>query len=385
MRSKPGVVQDGEIPDEYQFWGIVQKPGYVIPSNFEEGIFYTQSAIENSPDVVGTPIYLDHLAIDNVSQVGEVLAEKLYQSHLFVLIEITREGVEQFVEDLNELLDDENTKIDLSYNNLVRQIDDGQLAISAGLDISTVETAIDDHTVVGIKNWQEVSIVGAPAVPSSWAWPCEDQCDIVFAQTMTQELNIDVEALQQAVEESDGPASPKLGDIFEDELGNPHAVQISADGEVVVIEDEDYLTQSDCDCKEQYEHELEQLREQRDGLKEQVESFRERERNEVEQRLRDINESIPEDDRYSDEEIEQLTSDESIDTLRQTIDMMERLAENTQPTIQANTEPEDLSGTSGAESKEDTDEIREQVDRVAQSLVGTGFDDYMAKMEEKHG
>lgn len=381
--SETEIKQQGEVPDTYRFWGIVQHTGEVCPINREECIYYTSNAVVGAPQLQGTELNLDHF--QQAPAVGEVLDEALLDDILFGYYEMTREMFNEFA----EFVEQENGNIDLTYNQLVREIDDGNLALSAGLGVRTAATPFHDFTVIEITKWDEVSVVGAPASPGSWAWSCGDSCSVVFGeQTMSQEtktLDVDIEAIQQAAEE--GHAPDKLTELIQsDDWGDEiHGLQFTPDGSVTVIDDEEELTQSSCDCgdeKAELRQKIEELKQERDNYQEVVQSIEEERREDTLERIREVNQKLPEDEQYSDEEITELGENSKLEGLKQTADMLERLASNTKSSVEQG--KEDLSGTSGGSSQqeEEVEEARERVDDVVQEMFGKDIDTVFDEIEQ---
>ncbi|MFB6236928.1 MAG: hypothetical protein ABEH81_01020 [Halopenitus sp.] len=361
--------QGEAAPDIYRFWGCIQRSGVVTPSNIDYEIYYIQEAVETAPSVVGAPVRVDHT---DIADIGEVIDEAILEDNLFGLFEITRQGWERFL----EALEDHNGNKPLDYDSLVEQIDDGKLALSAGLSAATAETPIHKNTVYQIDGWKEVSIVSLPAVKGSWAWACEGECSVVFGeQNMTQELDVDLKTLRQEA----GSEPTQVLEVLEVE--DSAGVQILADGTATVYEDESELPeQSSCTCGETDE-ELEQIKQERDTYKEALDEIQQKQREKAEERLRDINQELPEEERHSEEELDQMVDGADVSRLNQMADMMEKLVDNSSSTnLQSN--KEDLNGTGGSNEPDATEEAQQKVDEVCQNMFDRPADQVFEDIEE---
>lgn len=372
--------EDLDDIDEYRFFGIIQRPGEVCPVNIDHCLYYTPLSVQEAPSVVGLPIRIDHIDFPDapgVSQIGEIVDERLFENNIFGLHELRRDDWDSFV----EFVEEGNGNINLSFNQLVREIHAGHLALSAGLDVGTSQTPIHDFTVLEIVGWDEVSVVGAPASPGSWAWACEGSCDIVFGEQMsTKQLDVDLETLQQSTDDgdSDGGMPSQIVDVLESDQS--HGVQITPDGEVYAIEDEDDVVQSNCQCDD-YEEQIEQLKEERDQYKSLVEEIEQERREGAAQRLRDVNEDIPEEEQYEEDELDDFIEESSVQHLEQTADMLERVADST-PEQGPESGKEDLGGTSGSPSDDEIEEAKQQVDDITNDLFGKDSDTVFQEIEE---
>lgn len=360
--------------DEYQFYGIIQRPGLVHPVNIDHAIYYSHMSVINAPNPTGLEINLDH--VTQGPSVGEVVDKARHQGDLFALNELRREDFEEFA----EYVEEENGNIGLTFNQLVREIDAGNLALSAGLRTATATTPIHEYTVTQIMDWQEVSVVGAPASPGSWAWPCDGVCDMVFGEQSMEQLDINLETLEQSSEKDELPS--QIVDTLESD--EAYAVQVSSDGEVAVIEDESELVeQGSCGCGgadvDQLKEELESVKQERDQYKEVIDEIEQSQRDDAEERLREVNQSLPEDRQKGEEEIEDLVQEASLDHLEQTIDMMEGMVETTQTSLEQG--KEDLGG-SGGSTEPNNEEAVEQVNSVTQSMLGRPADEVFEDIEQ---
>ena len=370
-----------DIPDTYRFWGIVQQPGPVTPVNAEE-IYYTSSAVVQSPNLAGSPVRIDHMNVEGVdSDIGEVIDEAVFEDIKFGLHEIYREQFEGMVEDIES----ENGNISLTFNQLVREIDDGNLALSAGLGVSASPTPIHERTVHSINAWNEVSVVGKPASPASWAWSCGDEsCEIVFGEQMTgKQFNVDLEALQERAEEGDGPtqvAEVVQSDDWGDEI---QALQLDAEGQVTLIDSEDEVLQGDCGCNtEALQEKLESVKQERDKYKEVLDKVEQKQREQAAERLRSVNDDLPEDAQYEEQELESLIEDSDMDHLQQTADMLERVHSLNSGSSGVEQGEEDLTGSgSGGSSDEEVEEMKENVNQVSNEMFGKDLDDVMDEIE----
>jgi len=168
--------------DEYEFWGIIQKSGVVTPANLEEEIYYPTDVIQEYGHLAeGAIVKINHLDLPGVAEedlaVGGIRQHKLHDDNLFVRGVIIRQLFENFVETVS---DQQNSKIGVNFNDLVREVHAGNLALSAGLRAAYAPTDIHQNTVVHIDSINEVSFVQTPASPGSYAWKCDDQCTVVF-------------------------------------------------------------------------------------------------------------------------------------------------------------------------------------------------------------
>lgn len=168
--------------DEYSFWGIVQKSGRVRPANSDKEIFYPTQVIQTHSSLVEDAIVkINHIELSGVDEkqlaLGKILDHKLHDDKLFVKGQINRDLFQNFVQTVS---DQEKGNIGIAFNDLVREIDAGNLALSAGLQVATAPTSAHQNTVVHIEQISEVSFVSMPASPASYAWGCDGSCEIVF-------------------------------------------------------------------------------------------------------------------------------------------------------------------------------------------------------------
>lgn len=387
---------DDEIGDEYVFWGIVSKAGEVLPANIDHGVYYTQEAIQDAAeDIVGSPLRLSHTVLEDVeaSAIGEVIDFRTLEDKLFVQTELRREDWDNFVDTLNN----ENGNIGISFNQLVREVDEGNLALSAGLSVATVPTPLHPYTVVQIREWEEVSIVQFPASPASWAWGCDEACEVVFGeQNMADPENNGVEVEpsdpgeeEETPEQGGDPAPPQINEAITLPTGGLEAIQFTDDGDMVAVpEGVDPEQHGPCDECQSLEQKVEQLEKERDQYKEMLQKIEQERRQEAGGRLREINQELPEEQQYGEEELEEFIEDSSAEHLSQTADMLERVASNNStPDLEQG--QEDLSGASGSGSggsdTTDPEDAKEQVNSVSQSLWGKDIEEMLEVDEDQRG
>lgn len=134
--------------------------------------------------------------------------------------------------------------------------------------------------------------------------------------------------------------------------------------------------------------ECQKLKQRNDELEEKLEKhkkviqeFQQERQEELQQQIRDLNDDIPENKRYSEEELEQKFQESEIPQLEDTVDVMQRLVpEMNQSSVQSG--KEDLTGTSQGGS--DPDEEIEGLNQASQNLFGKGLDEKLNEIEEKH-
>lgn len=360
--------------DVFEFYGIVQRPGEVCPVNIDHCVFYTEQPIQHAPPLPGTPLRIDHVSQieDEVAPpIGQTSGQAILEANLFGKFEIHRAMWERFV----NFAENHNALIELTYNELIQRISNGELALSAGLSVATMPTTVHQYTVREIVDWDEVSIVGAPASPGSWAFACEGSCRIIFGQNMTDKLEVDLETLREAAEEDETSIPPQLLEIAESADG---LYRSTSEG-VELVREEDELTQS-CGCSEptdteqeveELRDELQQVRDERDTLKAALDEVRQERLQDAEQKLREVNETLPEDEQYSEEELEQFVENaDNVSHLEQTIDMIERVASTAEQSAAVEEPEEDLGGTSQPGSNQELEQAQEEVDSVVQDLLG---------------
>lgn len=394
-KSENGIVpvtdleqQDIDDIDVYHFWGIIQTDGEVNPVNIDHTIYYTEQSVEDAPSTVGTELHVDHISnvggdVD-VAKIGEVIEEEQLFETRFGLFELSRELWEDFTEAVLDQVEDEEESGNIvpPFNQIVEDIDAGDLAISAGVKVAIAETDLHDFTVVEIRGWNEVSIVGKPASPGSHAWPCDDVCGLVFGEQQMSNattLNVDLETLKQAAEEDHEVAS-QLAEIVESEEDT--LFQYDADSEeILVVED---AHQGDCGCEsseEELKQELQEVKEERDELQTLVDKIEADQREAAAERLRNVNESLPEEKQRSEDELDELIQDASVKYLNQTADMLEDVASVSSSTsVQEG--KEDLSGSgSSSPSDEEVEQAAKKVDEVAQSMFGKSYSQINEEIE----
>lgn len=383
-RVKNGIVPvtnleqtDVSEVEAYEFYGIIQKPGVVSPANIDHEIYYTPVTVSQSPDVVGTDLRIDHMAFEDkeASRIGEVVAEARLDDHIFGKFQLQRDSWNSFV----QYIEDHNGNIDLAFNELIQRVDAGELALSAGLSAKTATTPIHEHTVQEIRAWSEVSVVAKPASPGSWAWACEDSCDVIFKETMNSVLDVDLETLQQAAEEETGDELPsQIVEVLESD--DSYGVQITPDGKVTVLQNEEDLAQSGCNC-EDHSEELEQVRQERDKYKTIVEEFQQQKKESAADKLREVNQTLPEEEQYEDDELEQFIEESQTSHLEQTAEMLSKVASTTQAQ-QTNEEAEDLSGTSSPNrTQQEVEEAEKAVNQATRELLGRDADQVFEDVE----
>lgn len=358
--------------DTYQFWGIVLSEGEVTPANKDFSIYYTQDGIQNNLDgVVGTDIRLVHLQEESEEgetievKLGEVVDYATLEDNVFVLNEIEQDLWDDFVESFN----DESSIISIDFKQLTEEIDAGNLALSAGLkNVGTLPTPAHDRTVAQ-WDWKEVSIVPSPASPGAWAWGCDEQCRLIFGDTMTeQEVEIQTDPSD---DESGGEEVEQEGEV-QTEPRTPDTVQMG--GEEFKLVPTDEIEQSDCNCEtEELKQQLTEVKQERDQYESLVEEFRQQRREEVTTRIEQLNSELPDEKAYEEEKIEQMCEDEEISHLEQQADLMERLVPEQTTTIEQS--EEDLSGTSSGTT--DEDEKAEKINNVSQDLFGKDLDEVL--------
>lgn len=170
--------------EEFSFWGIVQKSGPVKPANTEKEIYYPTDVIQaHSQEVEGAIVKMNHIQLSGVDEeelkLGTIEEHRLHDDKLFVKGAIQKQLWENFVQVVS---DQEKGNISAGFNDLVREIDAGNLALSAGLQVATAPTSVHQNTVVHIEQISEVSFVSMPASPASYAWGCDGSCEVVFGE-----------------------------------------------------------------------------------------------------------------------------------------------------------------------------------------------------------
>lgn len=346
----------------FEGWGIALSSGEVKPANQDEPVYWTDYAIHASANMaVNSPIHIVHQ--DDFVDIGEVTNYAIFQDNLFVKYKLYKQKWKNFVSDVESK---ENVNIGTTFNQLTREIESGNMALSAGVNTLIAPTKRHERTVVAVSSWNETSLVPAPASPGAWTAACTDECEEAF-QTMGNDL---IEALQQGNEETDGGED---GDTSLDQPVNvpfdeAGSLVINQDGVTISPEEEapetpDEKLQQKLKQKEQ---ELEQVKEERDEYKEKVEQVRQIKRDEQKQRIENINQSLPEDSQKSEEEIEQLTEGADIERLSQVVDMMETVAEAAEPETDVHSGKEDLTGS----SETGNNSAEERVEQVSRELFG---------------
>ena len=165
------------------FWGIVQTEGVVKPANINQEVYYPGPVVEEQGGKVkGAPVKINHIELEGFSDeelsVGNITQHKMHDYVLFVRGELYESKFNNFVQTLSE---QQNSNIDVGYNDLVREVNAGNLALSWGIQAHTVPTSLHENTVVFIQSISEVSLVPIGAVPGSSAWGCDETCDIAFS------------------------------------------------------------------------------------------------------------------------------------------------------------------------------------------------------------
>lgn len=359
--------------DTYTFWGMVLSEGEVTPANKDIQIYYTEDSVQNNTDgLVGTDVRLVHLKGDekvNV-KIGEVLDFELLKDNLFVLNQIERDLWENFVDSFEE---QENGIIRISFNQLVEEIDEGNLALSAGLtNAATTTTPVHENTVVRY-DWNEVSIVPRPASPGAWAWGCDEQCQVVFQETMSEQ-EVELEPSE------DGEETVEQEGEVHNEPTTPDVIQMGDEEFKLVPVDE--VEQGDCNCDtESLKQELKQVKSERDDYKELLDEFRQSRREELTEDLKELNQKVPDDRAYDEEELEQMCEDKEISHLEDQVDLMERLVPVTEDSTLEQGE-EDLSGSSESSGSDELEQKKERVNQISRDLFGKDFNQVMADIEE---
>jgi hypothetical protein len=362
------------LSDSYIFWGICLSEGEVTPANVDKNIFYTEDVIRNNLDgLVGTDIRFVHTKSESVDPtIGEVIDYNTLNDNVFVLNQIFREDWENFTEKLES---QENVKIGASFKQLIEEIQAGNLALSAGLRNAVTTTTPEHENTVLQYDWREVSIVPNPASPGAWAWGCDDQCKVVFQETMSeQEVNIEPE------EDPDNPEEE--GEVIQNEPQVPNEVQMGDETFRLVPMDE--VEQENCSCNtKQLEDKIEQLKDERDQYKQTLEQFEQKRRKQLTSRIEQLNQELPEDKAFSEDEIEQRTGEgKSVANLEDQVNLMERLVPVSTGETTLEQEEEDLSGASSPQNR---DETEERVDEISQNLFGQPLESVMDNMEEQYG
>lgn len=358
--------------ETYIFWGLVQSKGIVYPANLDHSIFYTEGVVQQEADgAVGTDLRFLHSDLEEPedARIGEVLQTALLDDNQFVLVELEQDGWDDY-RDSFEDQDDENGYISATFNQLVEEIDAGNLALSAGLkNASTVPTPDHDYTVSSY-DWKEVSIVPVPASPGAWAWGCDEQCRTIFDLTM-ENKNVEIEGSGS----QDGTGD---GQEVQNPPAQPDTINMG-DEQFKLVPKEEY-EQNGCTCNTtEIEQELESVKEERNQLESLVGEFKQQRRDRLTSRIEQLNSDLPESQAWDEEEIEQMTENEDIQVLQAQADTMERLLPTTQETDVEQGE-EDLSGSSESGSSTTEDE-KERVDQAARELFGKSFNDVMDGLE----
>lgn len=390
------AVFDPDSIDTYEFWGIILKEGRVRPVNIDREIYYPAQVVRQSGErVVGTDVRIDHVNLPNSedAKLGELVDYELHDDKLFVKGTIERDRWENFVEVVSE---GQNGIIDVRYNDLVREVHAGNLALSAGPSVATAATQIHPNTVVHIGEYREVSLVGKPASPASYAWGCDDSCRLVFGEqsmsdndSESQDVELDflTEGAEQSAEEGEendneeGEEQQTLLDAVSPEQSETSTVTI--DGEEFKLVPSE---QADDDCTHCSElgQKVEQLKEERDKYVEMLKKVEQRQQEDLQQKIESLNEDVPDDAQYEEEELNQMFEDSSVSELRQTANVMERLVPAAASTSQVSQSEEDLSGSSSAGATSEEEDKREQVNQVSQNLFGKDLDEKMKEIEEKY-
>lgn len=359
--------------DTYTFWGMVQSEGPVTPANLDIEVYYTPDSVRNNLDgLKGTEVRFIHTGSEYNPDIGEVIDYEILKDNLFVLNQIEEDKWDNFRETLQ---DEENVNIGASFNQLTEEIDAGNLALSAGLRNAITTTTPEHENTVIQYDWREVSLVPSPANPGAWAWGCDDQCQTVFQQTMAEQ-DVEIET-----DDPEGGDTVEQGDV-ETEPQHPKTIELG-DEEFQLVPTEE-VEQGECSCNtEKLERELEQAREERDEYKEALEQFEQKRRDQVSSQLEQLNEELPENKAYDEEELEQMCEDESISSLERHANLMQRLLpENDSENLEQ--EEEDLSGASGGNSEE-FDQKKEKIDQISQEIFGDDLDSVLSGMEEDYG
>lgn len=127
---------------------------------------------------------------------------------------------------------------------------------------------------------------------------------------------------------------------------------------------------------EQLQQELEQVKEERDQYKGIVEQIQQSQKEELRERIEEINQSLPEDSQKTDEEIEELTESSNTKVLRQSVDLMETVAESAkeEPVVQSKEEDLGALANQGADVE---DEAEKKVNQISQNLFGKSLDEVL--------
>ena len=191
----------------------------------------------------------------------------------------------------------------------------------------------------------------------------------------TKTLNVDLETLQQSASENSDELPSQIVDVLESD--DAYGVQITPDGEFTVLQSEDDIASSPCNCNDNSD-EIEQIKEERDKYKAIVEKVRQERKEDAASRLREVNQNLPEDEQYSEDELDSFVEDSSTKQLEQTADMLERVSSVS--TTKVEESEEDLSGTSN--TIENEDELLEQVDNATKDLFGQSTEQVFQSIDE---
>lgn len=160
----------------FEGWGIAASSGVVRPANLEDDIYWTDYVIHaSSPKIVGTPIHVMHDT--RFEPIGETTDYSVFEDNLFIKYKIYEHLWNNFVSEANSK---ENINIGTTFNQLVSEIESGNMALSVGVDALTAPTKRHPRTVVALSSWNEVSLVRKPASPGSWTAACTDKCQEAF-------------------------------------------------------------------------------------------------------------------------------------------------------------------------------------------------------------
>lgn len=364
--------------DTHTFWGMVLSEGEVSPANKDFNIYYTQEQIQANLDgIPGTDIRLIHTPGEKEVKIGETLDYKTLEDNVFVLCEIQKDLWDNFVQTIES---EENVKVGPTYNQLTKEIDAGNLALSAGLrNVVTTTTPTHENTVLQY-NWGEISIVPQPASPGAWAWQCDDQCKSIFGLTMSNEGDIEIEANGSGDgEEGEGV---EQGDV-NTEPQTPETIEMGDEKYALVPQDD--VEQSDCSCNTaELKQQLEEVEEERDNYKEMLQQVQQQKREEATSELKELNQQLPEEAAYDEERLEQMCENKDVAVLEDKVDMMQRtlkVAQSQSTSVQQSQE-EDLTGA--GESTSVSEEEESAVDEISQNLFGMPLEEKLNDLEADH-
>lgn len=194
---------------------------------------------------------------------------------------------------------------------------------------------------------------------------------------MTDE-NINLEFLTQEEEDdNEDEQSQSILDAAAPEQGETSTVTLDGE-EFNLVPAEQHEECTECKKLKQRVEELEEQNEQYETL---IQEFRDERQSKLEEKIQSLNEDIPEDKQYTEEELEQKFEDGSISQLENMVDVMQRLTpELNSGTVESN--EEDLTGTSQGSDRE---EQEQKLNQASQDLFGKPLDQVLNDKEQEHG